>query len=57
MGSHPVKRTADTRRPTVQNVGVDHGRFDLAMVQQFLNRSDIRVDFEHMREKIGSVLL
>jgi hypothetical protein len=40
MGSHPVKRTADTRRPTVEHMDIDHGRFDLAMSQQLLDGSN-----------------
>jgi hypothetical protein len=36
MGSHPVQWTADTRRPTVEHMGIDHGRIDLAMSQQLL---------------------
>ena len=51
MGSHPVKWTAHARRPTVEDMGINHGRFDVALAQQFLNGSDIRADFEHMRRK------
>jgi hypothetical protein len=40
MGSHPDKRTADTRRPAVEHMGIDNGRFDLAMSQQLLDGSN-----------------
>ncbi len=41
MGSHPVQRTADTRRPTVEHMGIHHCRFDVTMAQQFLNSSNL----------------
>ena len=48
MGSHPVQRTADTRRPTVEHMGIDHCRFDVAMPQQFLNSSNLIPAFEQV---------
>jgi hypothetical protein len=35
-----VDGTLDDPAPTGQNVGVDHGRFDVLMPEKFLNRSD-----------------
>ena len=57
MKSHSVQRTAHARRLTVEDMGINHGRFDLAIAQQLLNRSDIRVAFEHMRGKGTGVLV
>ena len=51
MGSHPVQRTADTRRPTVEHMGVDHRRFHIAMTQQLLNSSNVIAAFEHVGRK------
>ncbi len=51
MGSHPVQRTANTPRPSVEHMGGAHRRFDVAMAQQFLNGSNIIAAFEQMRGK------
>ena len=32
MGSHPVQRTADTRRPTVEHMGIKHRCIDITIV-------------------------
>jgi len=48
MNSHPVQRTADTRRPTVENMGIDHCRFDIAMPQQFLNSLNVIPAFKQV---------
>ena len=48
MGSHPVLRTADTRRPTVKHMGIEHRCFPVAMAQQFLNCSNIRAAFKQV---------
>ena len=48
IGSHPVQRTAVTRRSTVEHMGLDHGRFDIAMAQQFLNSSNLIPAFEQV---------
>ena len=48
MGSHPVQGTADTRRPSMKDMGVDHRRFHVAMAQQFLNCSNVRAAFKQV---------
>ncbi len=40
---HPVRWAADTRGPAVQDVGVDHGRADVGVTEQFLDGSDVAV--------------
>lgn len=57
MESHSVQRTAHARRPTVEAMIINHGRFAVAMAQQFLNRSDIRVTFEPMYGKGTGVVI
>ena len=56
-GSHPIQRAADTRRPSMKDMSVDHRRFDIAMPQQLLDRSNaclcvarrqVRAAFEHV---------
>ena len=51
MGLHTVERTADTRRPSMTDMGIDHCRFDIAMSQQLLNGSNVRAAFEQVRGK------
>ena len=48
MGSHPVQRTADTHRATVEHMGIHHRRFDVAMAQQFLNSTNLIPAFEQV---------
>jgi len=36
---------------TVQEVGVDHGRRDILVTQEFLDGSDVVASVEHMRGK------
>ena len=48
VSSTPVDRTADSRRTTVEDVGVDHRCFDASMAQEFLDRSDIVPVFEEV---------
>ena len=48
MGSHPVQLPADTRQPTIEHKGIQHGRFDVPMAQQFLNSSKLIPAFEQM---------
>ncbi len=50
MGLHPVHRTANTRRPTVEHMRIDHCRFDVAMAPQLLDGSNGIASFE----KVGS---
>jgi hypothetical protein len=51
MGLHPIQRAADTRRSSVENMDVDHSRFDIAMAQQFLNCSKVIAAFEQVHGK------
>ena len=39
MDSDPIQRTANAPGPSVENMGITHRRFDVAMAQEFLNRS------------------
>ena len=56
MGSHPIQRTANTRRPTVEHIGIDHCRFDVTIAQQFLNSSNVIPAFEQVgSERIGKI--
>lgn len=41
VGSHPTQRTADTGQPSMKHMRRAPRRFDLAMVQQPLNRSKV----------------
>jgi hypothetical protein len=41
MGAHPVRWTADPRRASMQHMGVDHRRVDVAMAQQLLNGANV----------------
>lgn len=55
----PVNRTAITRRPTVENMGIDHRRLDVTVVQEFLHCSNIvatleQVSREGMPESMAS---
>lgn len=36
----PITRTANTCLSTVENMGIDHLRFDITMAQKFLDRSN-----------------
>lgn len=47
--SHAIQRTADTCRSAVQDMHIDHRRFDIAMLQRLLNRSNVRAAFKQMR--------
>jgi hypothetical protein len=49
MASKPVNRTADARRSTVEDMGIDHRRLDVAMARKFLDRSNIVAAFEQVR--------
>ena len=44
--SLPVERAADTPATTVQNVGVDHRRRDVAVTAQLLDRPDVVAGLE-----------
>jgi len=41
LDSKPVNRTANACRCTVENMGIDHRRFDIGMTQKLLNSSNI----------------
>jgi len=41
IASEPVNRTANTRGATVQDMGIDHGRLDVVVAQEPLNRTDV----------------
>ena len=43
-----IGRAANETPPTVQNVGVFHGRADILVPQEFLNRPDIAPFLEQM---------
>jgi len=49
--SKPVYRTANARRPTVENMGVDHGRLHIAVAQEFLHCSDVIATLEQVSGK------
>jgi len=40
MGLYPIQLAADTRRPTVEPMGIDRWRFDIAIPQQLLDGSN-----------------
>lgn len=48
MGSYPVQWTADTGRPSMKDMGVDHRHLDVAMPQQLLVRANVRAAFEQV---------
>ena len=48
MGSHLVQRTANAHRPTVEHMGVEHRRFDIAMAQQLQDGSNVITAFEQV---------
>ncbi len=49
--SESVHRASDCRRPSVQNMGVDHGRFQISMTQELLDGADIVAVFQEVRRK------
>ena len=49
MASKSVDRAANAGRSTVEDMGVNHRRFNVAMAQEFLDRSDIVPAFKQMR--------
>ena len=51
IGSKPVHRTANTRRSTIEDMGIDHRGLDVAMTQEFLYRSNIVAAFEQVSGK------
>jgi hypothetical protein len=38
MGSQPVHRTANTGRPTIENMSIDYRGLDVTVAQEFLYR-------------------
>ncbi len=44
----PVRGTANGSRPTVQDVGVNHGGADVGMAQEFLDGSNIVAILQQM---------
>ena len=49
--SELIGRTANETPPTVQDVGIDHGRADVLVPQEFLNRPDIGTLLEQTGSK------
>jgi len=49
IASEPVNRTATARRSTVEDMGIDHRCLDVAMAQEFLDRSNIVTAIEQVR--------
>ena len=45
----PIRRASHTRWPTVQDVGVDHRRGDVAVPEQFLHCADVVSVLEQVR--------
>ena len=41
LSSKPVHRAAYTRRPPIEDMSIDHGRLDIFMAQELLDRSDV----------------
>ena len=48
MGAHPVQRTANAHRPMVAGIGIKHRHLHVAMTQQLLDGSHVRVAFEYV---------
>ena len=46
--SQPIGRTVNASTAAVQHMGVNHGGADIAMAEQFLNRTDVIPIFEQM---------
>ncbi len=51
IASQPIRRAADTPPAAVQNMGVDHGRADVLVAQEFLHRADVVTIGQQMRGK------
>ena len=45
-----VGGTADAQGTTVAPMGIDHGRVQISVAQQFLNRADVLAALQPMRE-------
>lgn len=43
------RRAANHGRPTVEDVGINHGRLHVVMAQKLLHRPNIAVPFQQMR--------
>ncbi len=56
MGSHPIQQTADTGRPSMKDMRIDHHRGDITMFQPLLNGTNIRAAFKHEKRMKGRVL-
>jgi hypothetical protein len=48
MASECVGGAANASRSTVEDMGVNHRRFDVVMAQEFLDRSDIVTAFQQV---------
>jgi hypothetical protein len=55
IASKPVDRAANARRSTVEDMGINHRRLDVAMIQEFQYRSDIVAAFQYASLS-GSIL-
>jgi hypothetical protein len=51
MTSKSINGAANASRSTVEDMGIDHRRFDIIMAQEFLDRSDIVTAFEQVSGK------
>jgi hypothetical protein len=51
MTSKPIDGAANASRSTVEDMGIDHRRFDIIMAQEFLDRSDIVTASEQLSGK------
>jgi hypothetical protein len=49
--SKPIDSAANASRSTVEDKGIDHGRFDIIIPQEFLHRSYIVPAFEQVRRE------
>ena len=46
-----IYRAADTDRPSIQNMGIDHRGSDVFVSQEFLDRSNVVTVFQEVRRK------
>jgi hypothetical protein len=51
MTSKSIDGAANASRSTVEDMGIDHRRFNIIMAQEFLDRPDIVTAFEQLSGK------
>jgi len=51
IGLQKVGGTADAQWPTVDHMGVDHGRVEVSVAQEFLDRADVLSALQQMGGK------